>query len=123
MSPRRLLPLLVLLSLTLIRPDSLQAQPTFEAIPNDVIEVELARVIDGDTIEVLLDSKVDMVRLIGVDAPERGEHCYAPEAHRELRRLLKPGRTIWLELDVSDGDRDGRILATSGSSEGRRIPP
>jgi micrococcal nuclease len=111
MSPRRLLPVLVLLVLSLLHPGPLLAQPTFNAIPDDVLEAELVRVIDGDTIEVLLDGEVDTVRLIGVDAPERESHCFAPEAHRELRRLIKPGRTIWLELDVSDRDRYGRILA------------
>lgn len=70
----------------------------------------MVRVTDGDTIHVLIDGVEEIVRFIGIDAPEDGA-CYSDEATAELGRLIKPGRTIWLEHDVSERDRYERLLA------------
>ena len=73
-------------------------------------EAEVARVIDGDTIELTGGHRV---RLVQIDAPELGEgECYARESRRELERLAAPGARIELEPDaeLDDTDRYGRLL-------------
>lgn len=64
------------------------------------------RVIDGDTVDT---DKLDRVRLIGVDTPERGR-CYANAATRFTRRRLE-GREFAYELGAEQQDRYGRTLA------------
>lgn len=74
-------------------------------------EVEVARVVDGDTIK-LADGRT--VRYIGIDTPEtvhptKGLECFGEEAKLENRRLIE-GKTVRLVKDVSDTDRYGRLL-------------
>lgn len=71
------------------------------------------RVIDGDTIEVLVQGQQARVRLIGIDTPEtnQGLRCYAVEAKGKVEELLKPsGERLLLERDVSETDRFDRLL-------------
>ena len=74
-------------------------------------------VVDGDTIWVRDDGERTKVRLIGIDTPEtkdprRPVDCFGPEASARMTRLLQ-GRSVFLELDSSQGSRDryGRELA------------
>jgi micrococcal nuclease len=70
----------------------------------------VARILDGDTIE-LADG--ERVRLVQIDAPERSEgECYAEQAASRLERLVPPGSEIRLENDAAlDAvDRFGRLL-------------
>jgi len=76
-------------------------------------DVDVVRVIDGDTIVVSGDVRV---RLIGVDTPEtvdpsRPVECFGPESSRYLHELLPVGTTIRLVYDVERLDRYGRTLA------------
>ncbi|MGI8929254.1 MAG: thermonuclease family protein [Candidatus Limnocylindrales bacterium] len=77
-------------------------------------EARVARVSDGDTIEVEVDGESTLLRYIGLDAPEI-EGPYAdvewlgPEAAQANRNLVA-GQTIFVERDVSDTDRNGRLL-------------
>lgn len=66
----------------------------------------VVRVIDGDTIE-LADGNI--IRYIGIDAPELGSDCYSEEATKKNRELVE-GKEVKLEKDVSDKDRYGRLL-------------
>jgi hypothetical protein len=68
----------------------------------------VARVIDGDTIEVEINGQGYKVRYIGVNTPEVGEPFYAEAA--EANRRLVEGRVVELEKDVSETDRHGRLL-------------
>ncbi len=68
-------------------------------------------VVDGDTIK-LTDGRT--LRYIGVDTPEtvdprREVGCYGREASN-YNKLLTTGKTVYLERDVSDTDRYGRLL-------------
>lgn len=82
--------------------------PTGSEPPHD--RATVARVGDGDTFDLLDESRV---RLVQIDAPELGEReCYGREALRELERLLPPGERVELEADprLDDSDRFGRLL-------------
>ncbi len=77
----------------------------------------MARVIDGDTIEL---QNGESVRYIGIDAPELRRRLgdrwiadpqpFAVEALKENRRLVE-GKTVRLEYDRVRRDRFGRLLA------------
>lgn len=66
------------------------------------------RVIDGDTIEVVVNGKVERVRYIGMNAPEIGESGF--HAATEANRQLVAGRTITMQRDKTDRDKYGRLL-------------
>lgn len=68
----------------------------------------MADVVDGDTVRLHVDGVQESVRLVGINAPERGE-CLADEARALLGQLLAGG-PIRLERDTSDRDRYGRLL-------------
>jgi len=77
------------------------------------VSAQVIRITDGDTIRVRLESgKEEAVRLIGVDTPEstREVEPFGKEAAAfTLKRL--DGKTVYLEMDVSERDRFGRLLA------------
>ncbi|MGH3041975.1 MAG: thermonuclease family protein [Gaiellaceae bacterium] len=73
-------------------------------------DAQVARVGDGDTIDLAHGSRV---RLVQIDAPELGEReCFGAEAAEELRELLPPGASVHLEADprLDDADRFDRLL-------------
>jgi micrococcal nuclease len=83
-------------------------------IPAGWEHAHVIRVVDGDTILVRIDGQDERVRYIGVDTPETVRpnspvECFGAEASRENRRLVE-GRTIYLEKDISERDRFGRLL-------------
>lgn len=70
----------------------------------------VTRVIDGDTIEVSLDGKLEKIRLIGINAPEskdprREVECFGIEASNKLNDLAK-NKNVILESDPSQSNRD-----------------
>jgi len=75
---------------------------------------QVVRVIDGDTIVVLIDGLEHRVRYIGIDTPETVDprlpvECFGREASERNRELVE-GRTVELEKDVSETDFFGRLL-------------
>jgi endonuclease YncB( thermonuclease family) len=69
----------------------------------------VARVIDGDTLELRNGARV---RLVQIDAPEAGGECHAAQSTKALANLLPRGAEIRLESDpkLDDRDRYGRLL-------------
>lgn len=67
-------------------------------------------VLDGDT--VVLAGGV-RVRLVQIDAPEKGDECYGARATALTRRLLPRGARVRLEQDpaLDQVDRFRRLLA------------
>lgn len=68
----------------------------------------VANIVDGDTIDVLIDGQEFRLRYIGMDTPERGELGFAEATAANV--ALVSGKTVILEKDVSDTDRFGRLL-------------
>lgn len=73
-------------------------------------------VIDGDTVDVVVDGSERRVRLAGIDAPESASHdesLNTPEgalATDYVRGLLPVGRTVYLQKDQSETDKYGRLV-------------
>ncbi|MCK9271939.1 thermonuclease family protein [Candidatus Gracilibacteria bacterium] len=77
--------------------------------------IKVVRVIDGDTIVVLLNGREERIRLIGVDTPEtvhpnKKIELFGKEAS-DFTKLSLEGREINLEFDFDRFDKYGRILA------------
>jgi micrococcal nuclease len=75
----------------------------------------VTKVSDGDTIEVRIGARTDIVRLLGVDTPEthhptKPVECFGPEASAYTTAQLT-GRAVELEGDVEPRDIYGRRLA------------
>lgn len=68
----------------------------------------VVRIIDGDTLEC--EQKVK-VRLIGIDAPERGQRPFGADASKALHAMLPVGSLARLEYDATLTDRYKRTLA------------
>ena len=97
---------------------SAQETPRLQKLDfSDAIAAPVVRVVDGDTVVLMLNGEETTVRLIGVDAPEspdaqRPFEPYGREASQFLTNLLK-GETVYLEYRPG-GDRlddYGRTLA------------
>ncbi len=65
----------------------------------------VTKVTDGDT---LVLANGETVRLLGINAPERGEKC-SLEASARLKELVS-GKEIRMEKDIEERDQYGRLL-------------
>ncbi|GGE70011.1 thermonuclease family protein [Priestia taiwanensis] len=80
-------------------------------------QAEVIRNIDGDTLKVrLTNGKEENVRFLLVDTPETkhpklGVQPFGPEASAFTKRIAPTGKKITLELDVSEREKYGRLLA------------
>lgn len=92
----------------LLRHTTPDTRPEAAEPPLQGFEIECARVIDGDTIEL---SGGERVRYIGIDTPEMRPVEPWAEAATEANRALVEGRVLRLVLDVEERDRYGRLLA------------
>lgn len=77
---------------------------------------EVEYIVDGDTIDVLIDGREERVRLTGIDTPETKKpntpiECFGPEATTFTKSLLPIGTPIRLERDIVNRDDFGRLLA------------
>ena len=78
-------------------------------------EARVSRVVDGDTVEVLIDGEEEDLRYIGIDTPESVKpdtpvECYALQASHFNEDLVE-GETVRLEYDSEQRDVYGRLLA------------
>lgn len=69
----------------------------------------LIEVIDGDTVRLRISGSIDVVRLVGVNTPERDE-CHSAEATDALRSLVAIGALRLEPAGPDDRDRFGRLL-------------
>lgn len=89
------------------------------SIPSTAEKALVARVIDGDTIQLDDGRKV---RLIGVDTPEtvhpqKEVEYYGKEASDFTKSMLE-GKEVYLEYDIQPTDKYGRTLAYIWLSDG-----
>ncbi|MBI2050957.1 MAG: thermonuclease family protein [Parcubacteria group bacterium] len=77
--------------------------PLIGAESREAVVVDYA--IDGDTIKL---PSGERVRLIGIDAPEKGQCFY--EESRQFAQSFLDGRTVILERDISGEDDYQRLL-------------
>ncbi|HHW36759.1 MAG TPA: nuclease [Bacillales bacterium] len=75
----------------------------------------VTNVVDGDTLDVMLNNKEERIRLLLVDTPEtkhpsKPVQPFGPEASKFAKDTLE-GKEVTVELDVSERDKYGRLLA------------
>ncbi len=73
-------------------------------------QAQVIKVVDGDTIHVLLDNKEETVRLIGVDTPETVDpkktvQCFGKEASDFTKSKLD-GKKVFVQEDPTQTNRD-----------------
>ena len=95
-------------------PTDAAERPSGSATPVGLEEAPVTNVVDGDTIDVLIEGRELRVRYIGIDTPEtvdprRPVGCFGREASERNRQLVE-GRSVGLEQDVSETDQFGRLL-------------
>jgi micrococcal nuclease len=93
-------------------PDRVDRRP---AVAAQAVQGRVDRVIDGDTIDVIVGGAPLRVRYIGVDTPEtrhpaKAVQCYGHAASTFNARLVS-GERVRLVRDVKERDRYGRLLA------------
>jgi micrococcal nuclease len=84
----------------------------FPCLPQNTerVQVEVVRIIDGDTIDIEYDGKQYSVRYIGIDAPETYPKEYFSTEATEQNAALVEGQTVTLVKDISNTDQYGRLL-------------
>lgn len=77
----------------------------------------VTRVVDGDTIKVLVNNQEETVRYIGIDTPETVhpskpvEFMGAEASKMNKDLIMTSGGVVRLELDIQEKDKYGRYLA------------
>lgn len=71
---------------------------------------KVVKVVDGDTIDVEINGKIERLRLIGIDTPEtvdprKSVQCFGRESSNKAKELLL-GQFVNLESDDTQGERD-----------------
>jgi micrococcal nuclease len=72
--------------------------------------LKVVKIVDGDTIDILKNNKIERIRLIGIDAPETVDpskpvQCFGPESTDEIKKLLQ-NQKVKLENDPTQGEKD-----------------
>jgi micrococcal nuclease len=105
--PRRAaLLLVVILALSACQLLAPPAPPTPSAAAGE--QGLVTHIVDGDTIDVLIDGQEFRVRYIGVNTPERDEPCYADAT--DANAALVRGQSVTLVKDVRETDVYDRLL-------------
>jgi micrococcal nuclease len=78
----------------------------------------VVKVVDGDTLDVVVNGGEERVRVFGIDTPERGERCFS-EASDRLAQLS--ASRIGMRADVRERDRNGRLLRYVYTNDGVSI--
>jgi micrococcal nuclease len=105
------------------RPSARASAAPARGTPRSVL-VTVEKVVDGDTVLARgLPNGTELVRLIGVDAPETGKgrtvrECFGVEAARWLTEQVPRDSRLRLAFDVGQRDRFGRILAYAYRPDG-----
>lgn len=90
-------------------------------------KAKVIKIIDGDTLSVSLNGKIETIRVIGIDTPETVDprkpiQCFGQKASNMAKEQLL-NQTVQLEFDPSQGERDKYnrllryVLLDDGSSD------
>lgn len=120
---------LVFILISFINPehsaDLLEEEKDINIQKNGLVKVE--RVVDGDTVYLIINEKKTAVRLIGIDTPEtvhpaKPVQCFGKEASDKLKEILE-NNFVKLELDYSQGEQDnyGRTLGYLFLEDGTNV--
>jgi len=92
------------------------SQPVISSPKTSTVLYSVSSVVDGDTIKVNINGKIETLRLIGLDTPETVDprkevQCFGLEASNKAKELLT-GKKVKLEADSTQDERDkyGRLL-------------
>ncbi|WP_235988916.1 thermonuclease family protein [Aquibacillus kalidii] len=82
---------------------------------SNLVEATVTRIVDGDTIEVSINGKEDVIRLLLVDTPETKHPSlpvqdFGPEASQFAKDTLT-GKNVQIEKDGPERDKYDRLLA------------
>ena len=81
--------------------------------------VYVQKIIDGDSIEVVLDGEVYELRYIGINAPKSGKPFF--NAATLANRRFVENQIVEIESDISDIDKYGRLLRYVYLQDGRLV--
>jgi micrococcal nuclease len=75
----------------------------------------VTRIVDGDTIEVSLNGKVEEIRMLLIDTPEtkhpsKPVEKFGPEASSYAKQVLE-GKQVGIQIGTEERDKYGRLLA------------
>ncbi len=77
-------------------------------IPVEYEKAQIVRVIDGDTVIVKINSMYHKVRFLLINTPEmKDDGIYAK---KYLEKILVKGTKVYLERDLKNKDKYGRLL-------------
>lgn len=99
-------------------PASAAAPPA--GLPKGTVSAKVAKIVDGDTIDVIRGGKKIRVRLLEVDTPERGQ-CWNKTATARTAALLPVGKVTYLLADKEPKDRYGRSLYYVWNGQGVHV--
>ncbi len=79
-----------------------------------IVLYSVQEIIDGDTVKILINGKIENIRIIGINTPEIGKRleCFGNEAKKKAIELLS-GKKVAVEFDDTKNRRDkhNRLLA------------
>ncbi|TLS38999.1 thermonuclease family protein [Pseudalkalibacillus caeni] len=81
----------------------------------NLLSADVLEVIDGDTLKVKLNNRVETIRLLLIDTPEtkhpsKPVQPFGPEASAYAKEILS-GKKVKIEPGISERDKYGRLLA------------
>lgn len=110
---------LLAVPLTAASPAGAAARPP--GVPKSAVGVRVARIVNGDTIDVTTSSgKKLRVMFLESDTPERGQ-CWAKPATARTAQLLPVGKVAYVLRDKAPKDRYGRWLFYVWSAKGVHV--
>ncbi|MCX6754027.1 MAG: thermonuclease family protein, partial [Candidatus Nomurabacteria bacterium] len=94
---------------TVVTPQVLNATET-KTPTAQYVYYPVSSVVDGDTVKINIDGKIQTFRLIGLDTPEtvdprKDVQCFGVEASNKAKELLT-GKKVRVETDPSQGTYD-----------------
>jgi endonuclease YncB( thermonuclease family) len=98
----------------LVTLDAVPATP-----PAGSVVATVVKIVDGDTIDVVINKQTYRVRYILVNTPERGQDFYQEATN--ANSALVAGKTVYLLKDVNETDRYGRLLRYVYLADGTHV--